>query len=284
MNRFLKMALACAFAAGMASAQTDPNDEAARLKSDIARLKKEIQRGNSDIRHADSLTRDENAAAAQNLDRWQRDRERRTKENQELSTRIQATRSKIAGEQSRMHGYLNGVEEIKAQEKALFRIFDLYADYLRIRIESGPVWDIDTRRDRLLSLKRDLEAGSASPEEAFARLSAIFKEEIKGGDEIALFNRPLTRQNGEVVNAQILKLGNQSVMYMDDEDKQFGIMEKRVENGKTVFVWREDLSFEEKNAVKLALAVKAGREAPQLVSLNLALTLDSTVAAKGGRQ
>ena len=81
MNRFLKMALACAFAAGMASAQTDPNDEAARLKSDIARLKKEIQRCNSDIRHADSLTRDENAAAAQNLDRWQRDRERRTKEN-----------------------------------------------------------------------------------------------------------------------------------------------------------------------------------------------------------
>lgn len=288
MNRMIKAVFACAFACaltvGLASAQTDPNDDAARLKSDVARLKKEIQRATADIRHADSLTREENQAAAQNLERWQRDRERRGKEIQDLNARLQVTRSKVAAEQSRMHGYTNGVEEIKAQEKSLTKIFSAYADSLLALLQAGPPWDLDMRRDRILSLKRDLEAGSASPEEAFGRLTAIFKEEIKSGDEVALLNRPLTRQNGEAVNAQILKLGNQALLYMDDEEKKFGLMERRIENGRAVYAWREDLTTGEKNAIKLALTVKAGREAPQLVPLNMVLSLDAAAAdAKGGR-
>lgn len=266
-----------------AMAQTaDPADEIARLKSDIARLKKEVQRADADLQRTDSLTREENAAAAQNLDRWKRDKERRDKENQALTARIQETRSKIAAEQSRMQGYLNGVEEIKAHDKALLKIFSELADSLLARIESGPPWDMETRRDRVLSLKRDLEAGSATPDEAFGRLSAILKEEIKGGDEVALFNRPLTRQNGEVINAQILKLGNQTLMYMDEEGKKFGVMETHIENGKAVHTWREDPSFEEKNAIKLALSVKAGKEAPQLVPLSLSLPSNQT-SPKGDR-
>ena len=231
----LKALLALGFLLGtlpmLVMAQTsEPADEIARLKSDIARLKKEVQRTDADLQRTDSLTREENAAAAQNLDRWKRDKERRDKENQALTARIQETRSKIAAEQSRMRGYLNGVEEIKAHDKALLKIFSELADSLLARIESGPPWDMDTRRDRVLALKRDLEAGSATPDEAFGRLAAILKEEIKGGDEVALFNRPLTRQNGEVVNAQILKLGNQALMYMDEEGKKFGVMENRIDN------------------------------------------------------
>jgi len=284
MNHWMKMATAAGFAFGLATAQTDDQaEQVSKLKNDIARLKKEIQRATSDISHTDSLTRDENAAAAQNLDRWQKDRERREKENQDLNNRIRETRGKIAAEQSRMQSYLNQVEEINARDKALLKIFSAFADSLVTRIENGPTWDLETRKDRVLSLKRDIDAGSAAPEEIFGRLSAIFKEEIKTGDEVALFNRPITRQNGEIVNAQIMKLGNLALIYMDDEDKKFGVLERKVENGKPVYAWREGLSFEEKNSVKLALTVKAGREAPQLVSLDLPLSIDSASTLKGGR-
>jgi hypothetical protein len=154
-------------------------------------------------------------------------------------------------------------------------------DSLLVRINSGLPWDPEVRRDRLLSLKRDIEGGIAAPDEAFSRLAAILKEETKNGDEITLLSRPLTRQNGEVVNAQILKVGNQILMYADDENKKFGILEPRLENGATVYKWREDLSFADRTAVKKAVAVKSGREAPQLVNLPLYLT--NLVAQEGAR-
>ena len=260
----------------------DPVEEALRLKADIVRLKREIQHSDADLRRTDSLAREEANAAGKNMERWQRDRERREKENQELNGRVQQTRSKITAEQTRMRSYLNGVEEIKAHEKELLNRLSSIADSLLTCVQAGPPWDLETRRDRILSLKRDIEAGSAAPEEAFGRLAAILKEEIKNGDEIALFNRPMTRQNGEVVNAQLLKFGNQTLMYMDDEGKKFGVLEHHFENGKHVYVWGENLDFSEQNAVKLALAVKGGREAPQLIPLEFSLALDSA-SSKGGR-
>ena len=274
------MGLLTGWAAGQTS---DPAEEAAKLKADVVRLKREAQRSDADLRRTDSLIREENEAAGKNLERWQRDRERREKENQELNGRVQQTRSKITAEQTRMRNYLNGIEEIKAREKALLGLLSGFADSLLARIESGPPWDLETRRDRLLSLKRDIEAGSAAPEEVFGRLAAMLKEEIKNGDEIALFNRPMTRQNGEVINAQLLKFGNQTLMYMDDEGGKFGVLERRSENGKPVYAWRENLDFGEQNAVKLALAVKAGRAAPQLVPLVIPLSPDSA-SPKGGQR
>ena len=109
-----------------------------------------------------------------------------------------------------------------------------------------------------------------------------FKEEIKNGDEVALFSRPVTRQNGEIVNAQLLKIGNQMIAYMDDESGKFGTLERRFENGKITYVWNENLDFSQRNAIKLALSVKSGREAPQLVPLDIRLMLDSSVT-QGGR-
>jgi hypothetical protein len=260
--------------------------EAARIRNDIARLKREVARAEAEARKTDSLMRDEQAAAARSQERLARDRERREKENAMLSGRIQETRAKISAERTRGQGYANGIEEIKARDKALLGFFATLGDSLLVRIETGLPWDPEVRRDRLLSLKRDLEGGTASPDEAFSRLSAILKEETKNGDEIALLSRPLTRRNGEVVNAQILKIGNQMLLYADDEGKKFGILEPRVENGKTVYNWREELSFADRTAVKKAVAVKSGREAPQLVPLPLSLT--QLVAAaqddrKGGR-
>ena len=255
-----------------AFAQEPAAAEAARIRNDIARLKREITRAEADVRKTDSLTRDEQAAAARSQERLARDRERREKENAALTGRIQETRGKISAERTRSQGYANGIEEIKARDKALLAFFATLGDSLLTRIDGGLPWDPEIRRDRLLSLKRDIEGGIAAPDEAFSRLTAILKEETKNGDEITLLSRPLTRQNGEVVNAQILKVGNQLLMYADDENKKFGILEPRVVNGKTVYAWREELGFADRTAVKKAVAVKSGREAPQLVNLPVYLT------------
>jgi hypothetical protein len=277
-------ALAGLIMAGMlvpAFGQESPAAEAARARNEITRLKRDIARAEADARKTDSLTRDEQAAAARSQERLARDRERREKENAVLTGRIQETRARISSERTRQQGYANDIEEIKAREKALLAFFATLGDSLLTRIETGLPWDPEVRRDRLLSLKRDLEGGIAAPDEAFSRLTAILKEETKNGDEITLMSRPLTRQNGEVVNAQILKLGNQMLLYVDDEGKKFGVLEPRLANGKTVYVWNENLTFAERAAVKKAVAVKSGREAPQLVPLPLHLT--RLTVTEGGR-
>ena len=264
-----------------ASAQETPAAEAARIRNDITRLKRDIARAEADTRKTDSLIRDEQASAARSQERLARDRDRREKENAALTSRIQQTRAKVTAERTRGQGYANGIEEIKARDKALLGFFATLADSLLTRINTGLPWDQEMRGDRLLSLKRDLEGGIAAPDEAFSRLAAILKEETKNGDEITLLSRPLTRQNGEVVNAQILKLGNQMLMYADDEGKKFGILEPRLKEGKTAYVWREDLNFSDRSAVKKAVAVKSGKEAPQLVALPIVLT--NLVTTEGGR-
>lgn len=258
------------------------NADPARLKADIARLKREISRVEADILRTDSLTRGEAAAGLAAEERFRRDRERREKENHALEARIRETRAKISGEQSRLTGSKNAAEEIRSRSKTLLRTLAAVTDSLLLRIEAAPPWDLEARRERLLSLKRDLDAGAPSPEEALVRLTAILRDEIKSGDEIALFNRPVTRENGETVNAQILRLGNQALVYVDEEGRNFGILEKRRENGKTLWGWREKLDTQEKTAVKRAILVKAGRDAPQLIPLEITLSLDST-AAEGGR-
>ena len=160
------------------------------------------------------------------------------------------------------------MDEIKSRERHLAEVLAGYCDSLVARVEAGLPWDNESRLDRIRALKKDLEAGSASAEEGLSRIGAILKEEVKAGDEIALFNKPLTRKSGEAVNAQVLRLGNQWLVYMDEEAKNFGIMERR--GGK--WDWREDLSFGEKNRVKEAIEVKGAKRPPQLVVLDVGVT------------
>lgn len=261
------LAAAAAFAPGGAQAQ-ETGVETQRLRADIARLKRDIQRAETDIRRTDSLTREEQAAAARGRERLQRDRERREKENAALEARVRDARARIAAEKSRADGYVNATGEVQAREKAVLALLAQVADTLVARVEAGIPWDNDTRRERIISLRRDLEAEAASPEEAFARLAALLREETKNGDEVTLSSRPLTRLNGEVINAQVLKIGNQAILYVDEEGKKFGMLE-RAADGK--WAWREDMNLSERTALKRAVAVKAGRETPQLAALNVPL-------------
>jgi len=255
-----------------AQAQTQDAGETQRLRAEVARLKRDVQRAESEIRRTDSLTREEQAASARTRERLTRDRERREKENAALEARVREARGRIAAEKARGDGYVNATGEEEARGKAVLTLLALVADSLTDRVEAGIPWDNETRRERILSLRRDLEAGTASPEEAFARLGALLREETKGGDEVTLSSRPLTRKNGEVINAQVLKIGNQAILYVDEDGKKFGILERAdAADGTTKWSWREDLNLSERTAVKRAVAVKAGRDTPQLAALSVPL-------------
>ncbi len=261
--------------------------ETERLAADVARLKREVQRAEAEIRRADSLAAAEQASAARSRERAARDVERRTRENAALEARVKDARARIASERARGDGHAADVAEIKAREGAVMAFLAVVADTLRARIESGMPLDVEGRSGRVAALRRDIEAGSASPEEAFSRLLALVREETKEGDEATLSSRPVTRLDGEVVNAQVLRIGNQAAAYMDEEGRRFGILEPRLDGGRLTWNWREDLGLSERNAVKRAVMVKAGREAPQLVPLEVSLAgvrgASDARGAEGGR-
>ncbi len=283
---------ALGLAAAIPLAALGQESESARLESEIqkartemAQAKKDAAKADAELRKTDSLLREENARASQTEDRQAKDRERREKENASLQTRLQETQAKINAERSGMNRFQNAQDEIKARQKRLTLVLAGYCDSVVARIEAGPPWEKEPRVDRLKSLKKDLEAGSASLEEGFARLNAAVKEEIKGGDEIAVLNKPVTRKNGDVVNAQVLKIGNQWFVYMDEEGKRFGILERHpASGGGWTWEWREDPGFEEKNRIKAALEVKSAKRPPQLAVLDLGLSIaPQTAPVKGGK-
>ncbi|HEX2612632.1 MAG TPA: DUF3450 family protein [Fibrobacteria bacterium] len=277
-------ALLLALAGGTPAAAQGDAGEAERLSLEIARMKRDVQRADNDLRRTDSLAAAEQAGFAKSRERAARDLERRAKENAALEARVRESRARAVKERSRGDGYVAAAAEIKAREKAALEFLMMVTDTLRSRVERGMPWDIEARRDRVLALRRDMEAGTTPPDEAFGRLLALVREETKNGDEATLSSRAITRADGEVINAQVLRIGNQAAVYVDDEGRNYGILEPRMDSAGVVWSWRENLSLSERTVVKRAVMVKGGREAPQLVPLEIPLVGLRTVGdAEGGR-
>lgn len=273
-HRKAGIALAAALLAA-AAPRAQEADAAARLEADLQKArseveksKKEVQKAEGELRRTDSLLRDENDRAAAAEQRAAQDRERREKENAALAARVQETQAKINQERSSLGRLQNDEDEIKARQKRLALLLAGYCDSLSRRIGSGLPWDNESRLDRVRGLEKDLEAGSATVDEGFARLNAILKEETKNGDEITLTSKPITLKNGELVNAQVLKLGNQWLVYMDEEGKRFGVLERKPGGA---WEWREDPGFEEKNRIKAAIEIKSAKRPPSLALLDLGI-------------
>lgn len=242
--------------------------ELQKARAGIEKARKDGAKADAELRKTDSLLREEAARSAASDERAAKDRERREKENAALAARVAETQAKVNQERAGMGRWQNAEDEIKARQKRLSLVLAGYCDSLVRRIEASPPWEREGRLDRVRSLKKDLEAGTASVDEGFTRLNAALKEEAKSGDEIALLNKPVTRKNGDVVNAQVLKVGNQWLVYMDEEGKRFGVLERNAAGG---WDWREDPGFQEKNRIKEAIEVKSAKRPPQLAVLDLGI-------------
>ena len=248
-------------------ALADRASEIQDLKLEKEKLNSEIQKLNRQISATDSMLKADDSRYRTLQQRYKADTDRRRAEIDSLNNKIKAVAGDLQAERNKQARAKNRTDNVAAKRKALRAELAGISKRLESQIAQTVPWELESRLDRAKSLTRDIESGNAREEEGFSRLKSLIAEETKFGDEVAIINSPLTRKNGEVINAAILRIGNQWMVYSDDNGTVFGVLVRRMEGGRVVYEWNEDLSLEERAAVKLAIDVKQARKPPQIVTL-----------------
>lgn len=245
------------------------------LQKKIEDLKRESARINKNAEKTDSLM----VLEKQNHEKWEKSRlaefEKRKMESSSLKEKIESLKNEISAEKTKQKKLESRSKDYQLKLEGTRVALIEACKELEKAIEASLPWKTTNRIEKVQLLRKELELNSVSNDEAFSRFSSIYNEEIKFGDEVAVHNEPITRKNGEVINAQILRMGNQFLIYMDEEAKKFGMLSKSTEK----FVWTEDLGFEARNAIKHALDVKLAKKPPQLV--NIPVPLDVMMKKEG---
>ena len=254
-------------------ALADRDAEIRDLKLEKEKLNSEIQKLNRQIASTDSMLKADDSRYKTLSQRYKADTERRRAEIDSLNSKIKAVAGELQTERNKQARAKNRSDNVAAKRKALRAELAGISKKLEAQVAETLPWERESRLDRVKSLTRDIESGNASEEEGFSRLKSLIAEETKFGDEVAIINSPLTRKNGELINASILRIGNQWMVYSDENGSVFGYMVRKVENGKNVYEWNEDLNLEERAAVKLAIDVKQAKKPPQIVNLPVSLSV-----------
>ncbi|WP_405324169.1 DUF3450 family protein [Fibrobacter sp.] len=251
----------------------DYESEIRDLKLQKEKLNSEIQNLNTRIASTDSMLRAD-ASHRQLLEqRYKADVERRNLEIDSLNAKIRKVAASLQQERNKQARAKNKSDNVAAKRRALRSELAKICKQLEMQIAQTLPWERDKRLDRAKSLTREIESGNVTEEEAFSRMKSLVNEEIKFGDEVSVVNSPLTRKNGEIVNATILRIGNQWMVYIDENGASYGRLERKLENDKVVYEWNEELNLEERAAVKLAIDVKQAKKPPQIVKLPVSLSV-----------
>ncbi|MCF0216825.1 MAG: DUF3450 family protein [Fibrobacteraceae bacterium] len=255
------------------SALADTSDDIRAAQLEKERLNSEIAKLGKQISETEAMIREDDKRFKTLEERYRKDTERRKAEIDSLNAKIRNVASELQNERSKQAAAKNRSENIKAKRKALNQVLVAASKKLEQQIEQTLPWERESRLERVRSLSRDMESGNASVEEGFSRLKSLIGEETRFGDEVAIINAPITRKNGELINARILRIGNQWMVYSDENDTQYGALMRKTENGKISYEWKEDLDLAEREAVKFALDVKQARKPPQIVTLPVSLSI-----------
>ena len=251
----------------------DYESEIRDLKMQKEKLNSEIKNLNIRIAATDSMLRADASRHKTLEQRYKADTERRNSEIDSLNVKIRKVASNLQQERNKQARAKNKSENVAAKRRALRQELAKISKQLETQISQTLPWERDKRLDRAKSLTREIESGNVTEEEAFSRLKSLLNEEIKFGDEVAIVNSPLTRKNGEIVNASVLRIGNQWMVYVDENGASYGRLERKRENDKIVYEWNEELNLEERAAVKLAIDVKQAKKPPQIVNLPVSLSV-----------
>ncbi|MDR0517301.1 MAG: DUF3450 domain-containing protein [Fibromonadaceae bacterium] len=255
----------------LAANANDFQSQKAALEAEKAGLESDIRKLNTQITQTDSMATVEKQHGVQQQARQKTDLERRQNEIEDLKLKLTELSAEIQKEKGTVSISQTHIDNVEATRKALGSQLASHCRRLEAFVKGSLPWDTENRLERISALCQDLENGSAIAEEGFSRLKAIYLEEIRFGDEIQISNRPITRNNGEIVNASVLRIGNQWIVYQDDSGLLFGVFSIKAKDNVQEYVWKEDLSFDERQAVKTAIDVKLSRKPPQMVKLPLSL-------------
>ena len=273
MNKLKLLPLALLVLVFSVSAFADRDAEIRDLKLEKDKLNSEIQKLNRQIASTDSMLKADDSRYKTLQQRYKADTERRRGEIDSLNVKIKNVAGQLQEERNKQARAKNKSDNVAAKRKALRAELAGISKRLENQIAQTLPWERESRLDRAKSLTRDIESGNASEEEAFSRLKSLIAEETKFGDEVAIINSPLTRKDGELINAAILRIGNQWMVYSDDNGTVFGSLVRKVEEGKIVYEWNEELNLEERAAVKFAIDVKQAKKPPQVVKLPVSLSV-----------
>lgn len=254
-----------------ADTQSDIDD----YKAEKVALLQEMKKLDIRIAQTDSLAKDESKRFETTRSRQREDLERRKAELDSMQVKIALVAKDLQAEKNTQGTYSVQVDNAKSFRAGIGKSLALKCVDLETIVAQSLPWDREPRLERIRALRRDLENGNAAPEEGLTRLQSLYTEEIRFGDEVTIHNRPMIRNDGETVNARILRMGNQWVIYTNEEESKYGVLTRKAGKGGAIdYSWREELSFEERAAVKLAIDVKLARKPPQMVRLPLSLTLE----------
>jgi predicted RNase H-like nuclease (RuvC/YqgF family) len=266
------------YAAAQKNAPAIPDsvqEQRTTLLAEKAGLESDIKKINAQIAHADSATKAEQKFWKELQSRQKADIERRKVEIESLDQKLAELSAEMRKEKGSISASQTRIENVNATRKALTAQVAAYCRKLESFIKTGLPWDTEARAERTSALCQDLENGNASTEEGFSRLRAVYAEEIRFGDEVQISNRTITRNNGEAINASILRIGNQWIVYQDDAGLLFGVLNRKLgKDGSYEYSWKEDLSFDERQAVRTAIDVKLSRKPPQMIKLPLSLSIN----------
>ncbi|MBF0429955.1 MAG: DUF3450 family protein [Fibrobacteria bacterium] len=263
----------------VAAEKQDLSKEIRKLEQEISKVKKDNKKLDRDISRTDSLKAEEAASFKIMENNFSLDLKRRQKEIADLKEKMEGLKQKIRQEKQKQSRYKNSIGEVIAKEKAILEVLIEQCDILEDEISKSIPWEKQQRIERVNVLRRDLKSASASHEEGLNRLNTLYAEEIKAGDEVALLQKSVTRNNGEIINASVLRIGNQWLVYADEESKYYGVLQRNKADENINYSWREDLSFTEREAIRNALDVKMAKKPPTLVTLPLTLSLQTSTTA-----
>lgn len=238
-----------------------------------ATLNVEIKKLDRQLRESDSLLKDDVKRYALLESRYTEDLNRRHAEIDSLNEKIKRVAVELQAERNKQAAYKGRIENDKSKRKAMRLMLTRICVDLESQVMQTLPWDKATRLDRVRALRRDLESNNALEEEAFSRINSIIGEEVRFGDEVQLINTPMTRKNGESINARLLRIGNQWMVYSDENSTMFGILVRGGTKDSVTFEWKETLTLEEREAIKTALDVKQARKPPQMVTLPLSISI-----------
>jgi len=274
-KRLIKTSILIAMGAGFAFADLQGDIE--DYKNQRAALQTELKKLDVRIAQTDSLVKEEAKRFELTQKREQDDLTRRKVELDSLQAKIAVIAKDVQSEKGRQSGQQLAVENTKAFRDGINKSLANYCKALEDLMLTSLPWELDTRLEHVRTLRRDLENGSSSAEEGLSRLRAIYLEETRFGDEVQLINHPIIRIDGETVNARILRIGNQWMVYSDDEGTKYGVLVRKLgKTGKVEYTWKEDLNFDERTAIKLAIEVKMARKPPQMVRMPLSLSIENS--------
>ena len=254
----------------------------ADLKLQLDQLERDVKRIDIKMFTTDSLAKLETTRFETKKEIQVSTRGQKKSELDTLSTQLKKLQGKIQSEGFKQSSFKIRTENHQRKFQESVRKLALITEQFAQQIKSGIPWNLDSRIARVMALKRDLEAETASQEEGVNRLASLIREEIKFNDEIVIAEKSLPRNSGELINVQMLRLGNQWLVYMDSEGKNYGRLirnisdgnkDQKITQGQTVYTWDEDLDFLQRKAIREAIEIKMAKKAPELLLLPLSLSV-----------